>query len=70
MRKTGLPQGAWVLVADGEKALFLVNKGDEQDMNLVVRDKHEQDNPPAREWATGRPSGPASTRCVMPAFRW
>ena len=37
MRKSGLAQGTWVLVADGEKALFLVNEGDAEDMNLVVR---------------------------------
>ena len=55
MRKSGLAQGTWVLVADGEKALFLVNEGDAEDMNLVVRKKEEQENPQAQEWATDRP---------------
>ncbi len=54
-RKSGVPQNAWVLIADGEKALYLVNKGDEMDMNLVVRDKDEQNNPKAQDWAANRP---------------
>lgn len=55
MRKSGLPQGAWVIVADGEKALWLVNEGDDQDMNLTVRSKDSQDNPQAQDWAANRP---------------
>jgi protein required for attachment to host cells len=54
-RKSGLPQNTWVVVADGEKVLYLVNKGDDMDMNLVVRDKEEQDNPQAQDWAANRP---------------
>lgn len=73
-RNGGLPQGAWVLVADGEKALFLVNEGDDQDMNLVVRGKEEQDNPPAREWAASRPGrfndGPSVHRSAMDDTDW
>ena len=38
-RHTGLPEGAWVLVADGEKALFLVNRGDDEEGN-AVREAH------------------------------
>ena len=52
MRKSGLPQNTLVLVADGEKALFLVNQGDDQDMNLTLYEKRRQDNPPARDWAS------------------
>lgn len=55
MAKSGLPQNAWVLIADGEKALFLVNEGDNEDMNLRVLRKDEQENPPAREWAANKP---------------
>jgi protein required for attachment to host cells len=55
MAEKGLPQGAWVVVADGEKALFLVNEGDAQNMNLTLRRKEEQDNPQAQDWATDRP---------------
>lgn len=50
-----LKNGAWVLVADGEKALFLVNDGDESNLNLRVIRKDEQDNPPTREQAANRP---------------
>lgn len=52
---SGLPRGAWVLIADGEKALFLRNVGDDMDMNLEVIRKDEQDNPKAQDWAANRP---------------
>src|SRR6185312_11462498 len=49
-----LKHGVWVVVADGEKALFLRNEGDAQYPNLqVVRTIHE-DNPPTREQGTDR----------------
>ena len=74
MRKTGLPQDAWVVIADGEKALFLVNKGDEQDMNLVLRRKEEQDNPRAKDWATDRSGrfndGPAPQKSAVEDTDW
>ncbi|OSP53419.1 host attachment family protein [Pseudoruegeria sp. SK021] len=50
-----LKNGAWVLVADGEKALFLVNDGDERNLDLRVIRKDEQDNPPTRDQGTHRP---------------
>ena len=46
---------AWILVADGQKALFLCNEGDNELRNFVVRRVEEQDNPPAREQGTDRP---------------
>ena len=52
---TGLPQGTWVLVADGEKALFLENLTDDADPNLRVWREEHQDNPPDREQGTDRP---------------
>lgn len=55
MSHTKLPHKAWVVVADGEKALFMVNDGDDRDFNLRVIRKDEQDNPAAQEWATDRP---------------
>lgn len=74
MRKSGLVQGAWVLVADGEKALFLVNEGDAEDMNLVVRKKEEQDNPQAQDWATDRPGrlsdGPSTHSSAVQDTDW
>lgn len=50
-----LEHDTWVLVADGEKALFLRNEGDNLYPNLqVVREMH-QENPPTREQGTDRP---------------
>lgn len=43
-----------ILIADGEKALFLRNEGDEKYLNLVVETKEEIDNPPNREQAANR----------------
>ncbi|MBM9594328.1 baeRF12 domain-containing protein [Roseitranquillus sediminis] len=45
----------WVLVADGEKALFLVNDGDEEYPVLTVRRKEEHENPPTHEQGANRP---------------
>lgn len=74
MTTTGLPQGAWVVIADGEKALFLVNDGDDQDMNLVLRRKEEHENPKAQDWATDRPGrfndGPAPQRSAVDDTDW
>jgi protein required for attachment to host cells len=74
MRKTGLPTGAWVVIADGEKALFLVNEGDDQDMNLVLRRKEEHQNPMAQDWATDRPGrfndGPAPQKSAVEDTDW
>jgi len=51
---SGLANGTWVLVADGEKALFLENKTDADDPYLEVWREEEQDNPPNREQAANR----------------
>jgi protein required for attachment to host cells len=45
----------WVLVADGEKALFLRNEGDGQYPNLEVVREVREENPPTREQGTDRP---------------
>lgn len=52
---TRIRTGTWVLIADGEKALFLRNDGDEQDLDLNVVRREEQDNPPDREQSANRP---------------
>ncbi|MEW4467635.1 host attachment family protein [Parasphingorhabdus sp. JC815] len=49
-----IPSEALVLIADGEKALFLRNEGDEKYPNLQVEKKRTQDNPPTREQAANR----------------
>ncbi|MEM1004928.1 MAG: host attachment family protein [Pseudomonadota bacterium] len=38
-----LAQGTWVIVADGEKALFMENITDAEDPNLVIVSVEEQD---------------------------
>lgn len=50
-----LTQGTWVLIADGEKALFLQNAVDAQNPDLNVVRIEEQDNPPDRAQSANRP---------------
>lgn len=50
-----LLNGTWVVVADGEKALFFENEGDGQHPVLRVRREESQDNPPDREQGTDKP---------------
>lgn len=50
-----LTNDTWVLVADGEKALFLRNLTDAENPNLEVIRKKEQDNPPDIEQSANRP---------------
>jgi protein required for attachment to host cells len=50
-----LKHGLWVVVADGEKALFLRNEGDAKFPNLEVVHEMEQENPPTREQGTDKP---------------
>lgn len=73
-RAQGLEHGAWVLIADGEKALFLVNAGDTQDMHLVVRDKEVQDNPASQDWKTDKAGrfndGPGVQRSAVEETDW
>ncbi|WP_040817308.1 host attachment family protein [Litoreibacter arenae] len=52
---TGLPHKAWVVVADGEKALILENLTDGENPNLKVVSKDEQDNPKDIEQSANRP---------------
>ncbi|WP_435168072.1 host attachment family protein [Falsirhodobacter sp. 1013] len=49
-----LTNGTWVVVADGEKALFLENEGDAQYPILRVRAVETHDNPPDREQSTDK----------------
>ncbi len=50
-----LNKDTWVLIADGEKALFLRNLTDAQDPNLEVIRKDEQENPSDAEQSANRP---------------
>jgi protein required for attachment to host cells len=50
-----LEKDTWVLVADGEKALFLCNEGGAVDPKLSVMRIEEQDNPRQGEQVSDRP---------------
>ena len=50
-----VPHNALVVVGDGQKALFLRNKGTAHRPQLVVEQILEHDNPPTREQGTDRP---------------
>lgn len=50
-----LTKDTWVVIADGEKALFLRNITDAADPNLEVIRKKMQDNPPTRNQGTDAP---------------
>lgn len=50
-----LEHDAWVVVADGEKALFLRNEGDEKYPNLEVFREVVESNPPTHEQGTDKP---------------
>lgn len=47
--------GAWVLVGDGRRALFLVNHGDPDLLDLRVLEAREDVNPPTREQGSDAP---------------
>jgi protein required for attachment to host cells len=69
-----LESGTWIVVADGEKALFLENRGTGRAPDLVVCDTQAQDNPPDREQAADRPGrmndGPSAQRSAMDETDW
>src|SRR5258708_12320181 len=50
-----VPHNALLLVGDGQKALFLRNKGNAKRVDLVVERILARDNPPTREQGTDRP---------------
>ena len=50
-----LKHGTWVVVADGEKAMFLKNRGDARAPQMEVIREMAQENPPTREQGTERP---------------
>lgn len=54
-KKYIIPHDAIVVVADGQKALLLRNKGDEKFLNLSTEHVLVDDNPPTREQGTDRP---------------
>ncbi|MCP3733750.1 host attachment family protein [Sphingomonas sp. RP10(2022)] len=57
-----VPHNAFVLVADGRKALFFRNQGDAEYPNLKVEHAEEQDNPANRDQKTDAAGAASSTR--------
>lgn len=69
-----LTKDTWILVADGEKALFLINRTDAQNPHFDVVRKTEQDNPPTRDQAANRPGrfndGPNAQKSAVDDTDW
>lgn len=74
MDRIVLKHGLLVVVADGEKALFLRNKGDAVHPNFQVVREMEQDNPPTREQGVERPGrhsdGPSAHNSAYAETDW
>jgi protein required for attachment to host cells len=69
-----IEHNAWVMVGDGEKALFFRNEGDALYPNLEVVNVLEQDNPATRDQGTDRPgrthSSSGTSRSAMQETNW
>jgi protein required for attachment to host cells len=74
MDRIALKRGLWLMVADGEKALFMKNKGDTAYPNFQVVREMEQENPPTREQGSDRPGrfsdGPSIHRSAVADTDW
>ena len=74
MSNVKLKHGTWVLVADGEKALFLKNRGDALHTDLDVVREVREENPPTRDQGTDRPGrfndGPSAHRSAVGETDW
>jgi protein required for attachment to host cells len=55
MKDLILKHGIWVVVADGEKALFLKNEGDTKFPDFQVVQEMQKENPPTRDQGSERP---------------
>src|SRR5258708_7968114 len=56
-----VPHDSLILVGDGQKALFLRNRGKPRHVDRVVENSLERDNPPTREQGTDRPGRSAAS---------
>ncbi len=69
-----IPNQALVVVGDGEKALFLRNKGNAQELKLEVENIFGQDNPATHEQGTDKPGRTAASagtaRSAMEETDW
>ena len=59
--KPSVSHSALILIGDGQKALFLRNRGNPQRVDLEVERILEQDNPATREQGTDRPGRSAAS---------
>jgi len=69
-----LAHDAWVIVADGEKALFLRNEGDEKYPNLEVLRTIREENPATHVQGADRPGrfndGPSPHKSAVEETDW
>jgi protein required for attachment to host cells len=69
-----LKHGQFVVVADGERALFLKNEGDATFPNLTVVREMKDENPPTHEQGTDRPGrhsdGPSPHNSAFEETDW
>jgi len=69
-----IPHQALVVVGDGEKALFLRNKGSAQELDLEVENIFGHDNPATHEQGTDKPGRTAASagtaRSAMEETDW
>jgi protein required for attachment to host cells len=74
MAGVSIEHNAWVMVGDGEKALFFRNEGDAVYPNLQVIDVMEHENPKSSEQGTDRPgrafSSVGTARSAMQETNW
>lgn len=74
MTDVKLKHGTWVVVADGENALFLKNEGDAIHPNLAVVHEMHEENPATREQGTDQPGryndGPSVHRSAVDEVDW
>lgn len=74
MDRITLKHGLWLMVADGEKALFLKNEGDTKYPNFEVMREMEKENPPTRQQGSDRPGrlsdGPSVHRSAVADTDW
>lgn len=74
MDRIALKHGLWLMVADGEKALFLKNEGDTTYPNFQVVREMDNENPPTREQGSDRPGrlsdGPSAHRSAVADTDW
>lgn len=74
MENLRLEHGLWVVVADGERALFLKNEGDAKFPELKVQREMHKENPPTHEQGTDRPGrfndGPSTHRSAVDDTDW